>query len=218
MGSRVSVAPTTRYARSDGAHIAYHTLGDGPLDLLELPNGMYFSIEDTFDEPRWERFERALASFARVIRFDFRGIGMSDPFDPADPPSVGQWVRDGGQKYFLKSVTASDSVRMDRKRRPCRPIHKLKSFSRLTVWGGVGLPSQSSANVLANRRPGSTSASYRCNSHELHWCATAACDLLYFGDPAASLPSHARTDGNASTNASVKTAAKMRSKDISIYK
>jgi class 3 adenylate cyclase/pimeloyl-ACP methyl ester carboxylesterase len=94
MGSRVSVAPTTRYARSDGAHIAYHTLGDGPLDLLELPNGMYFSIEDTFDEPRWERFERGLASFARVIRFDFRGIGMSDPFDPADPPSVGQWVRD----------------------------------------------------------------------------------------------------------------------------
>jgi class 3 adenylate cyclase len=90
----MSDVPETRYARSGDAHIAYHTLGDGPIDVLEVPSGMYFSIEDTFDEPHWERFERSLAGFCRLVRYDFRGIGMSDPFDPSNPPTIEQSVAD----------------------------------------------------------------------------------------------------------------------------
>ena len=37
------------------------------------------SIESAYDEPRWEGYLAALSSFARLIRFDPRGIGLSDP-------------------------------------------------------------------------------------------------------------------------------------------
>jgi class 3 adenylate cyclase len=38
--------------------------------------------------------QQRLASFARVIQFDARGIGLSDPVSPADPPTLEQWVAD----------------------------------------------------------------------------------------------------------------------------
>jgi pimeloyl-ACP methyl ester carboxylesterase len=84
----MSTAPETLYARSGDAHIAYHVLGDGPIDVLEMPSGILLSIEDAFDEPHWERFERRLAGFCRLIRYDFRGVGMSDPLDRSDPPTL----------------------------------------------------------------------------------------------------------------------------------
>jgi class 3 adenylate cyclase len=50
---------------------------------------------DTMDhEPRLARAMRRLASFARVLRFDRRGIGLSDPVSPNDPPTLEQWVAD----------------------------------------------------------------------------------------------------------------------------
>ena len=85
----------TRYATSlDGTHIGYQVIGDGPLDLLEFPYGTTFSIDASEDEPHWSRFEERLASFARLIRFDFRGVGLSDPFSPDSPPSIEDWMQD----------------------------------------------------------------------------------------------------------------------------
>ena len=85
----------TRYATSlDGTHIGYQVVGDGPLDLLEFPYGTTFSIDASEDEPHWSRFEERLASFSRLIRFDFRGVGLSDPFSPESPPSVEDWMQD----------------------------------------------------------------------------------------------------------------------------
>ncbi|HUI02965.1 MAG TPA: adenylate/guanylate cyclase domain-containing protein [Acidimicrobiales bacterium] len=72
--------PEVRYAKApDGAHLAFVVLGSGPVDLIEVGNGTNMSIEAAWDEPRWEGFLTALGSFARVIRFDPRGIGLSDP-------------------------------------------------------------------------------------------------------------------------------------------
>ncbi|BBX96570.1 cyclase [Mycobacterium lacus] len=56
--------------------IAYQVLGDGPTDLLVLP-GPFVPIDSIDDEPSLHRFHRRLASFARVIRFDHRGVGLS---------------------------------------------------------------------------------------------------------------------------------------------
>ena len=56
--------------------IAYQVLGDGPTDLLVLP-GPFVPIDSIDDEPSMYRFHRRLASFSRVIRFDYRGIGLS---------------------------------------------------------------------------------------------------------------------------------------------
>jgi class 3 adenylate cyclase len=83
----------TRYARSGDAHIAYHVLGDGPLDLLYLSSGT-ISIDSIDEEPGFARFHRDLASFSRLIRMDLRGVGLSDPIDPSVPPSLEQWVGD----------------------------------------------------------------------------------------------------------------------------
>jgi class 3 adenylate cyclase len=72
-------SPEVRYARTpDGVHIAYQILGNGPVDVLMTS---YFNISiDAFErEPRFAHFTHRLSSFARVIRFDTRGIGLSDP-------------------------------------------------------------------------------------------------------------------------------------------
>jgi pimeloyl-ACP methyl ester carboxylesterase len=70
-----------RYAQSGDLNVAYRVLGTGPLDLVWVPN--WVSNVDWIDEPIFERFFQRLASFARVIVFDRRGTGLSDPSDGA---------------------------------------------------------------------------------------------------------------------------------------
>ncbi len=75
---RVAVGPQTRYARSGDLHIAYQVVGDGPIDLVYVPSWIS-QIEHNWDEPRVARYFRRLASFSRLIMFDRRGSGLSDP-------------------------------------------------------------------------------------------------------------------------------------------
>jgi pimeloyl-ACP methyl ester carboxylesterase len=74
----VADIPETRYARSGDVSIAYQVLGDGPLDLVFAP-GFVSNIELGWSLPGRGEFLRGLAEFARVIQFDKRGTGMSDP-------------------------------------------------------------------------------------------------------------------------------------------
>lgn len=77
-------APDVGYAKTpDGAHLAFAVLGDGPIDLVEVGNGTNMSVEAAQDEPRWQGYVDAMAGFARFIRFDPRGIGLSDPLGSA---------------------------------------------------------------------------------------------------------------------------------------
>jgi class 3 adenylate cyclase/pimeloyl-ACP methyl ester carboxylesterase len=75
--------PETRYARTvDGVHIAYQIVGDGPIDFVYV--GPWAThIEYRWELPRYASYLRRLASFSRLILFDKRGSGMSDPV-PAD--------------------------------------------------------------------------------------------------------------------------------------
>jgi class 3 adenylate cyclase len=70
--------PETKYARSGELHIAYQVVGDGPIDLVWVP-GWISNIDHYWTEPAVERYFQRLASFARVILFDRRGTGVSDP-------------------------------------------------------------------------------------------------------------------------------------------
>ena len=70
--------PETRYARSGDASIAYQTIGEGPVDLVYVP-GWVSNVDAMWDEPSYARFLARLASFARLIVFDKRGTGLSDP-------------------------------------------------------------------------------------------------------------------------------------------
>src|SRR5271154_101878 len=71
------MAPTTRYARSDNASVAYQVIGEGELDLLFLP-GWISQVEQLWEAPAVRRFLERLAAFTRLILFDRRGSGLSD--------------------------------------------------------------------------------------------------------------------------------------------
>jgi class 3 adenylate cyclase len=73
-----SATPETRYARSGDVNIAYQVVGDGPFDLVYVP-GWISNVELMWEEPNHARLLRRLASFSRLILFDKRGTGMSDP-------------------------------------------------------------------------------------------------------------------------------------------
>ena len=70
--------PETRYAKSGDIHIAYQVTGDGPIDLVYVPTWTSH-VEHLWEEPRVAGFFERLASFSRLILFDRRGVGLSDP-------------------------------------------------------------------------------------------------------------------------------------------
>jgi class 3 adenylate cyclase len=85
----VTGGPETRYAPSEeGTHVAYQIIGDGPLDLVTVGYGNNISIDMRDEESHVRRFEERLASFSRLIRFDPRGIGLSDAVSPGVGPGI----------------------------------------------------------------------------------------------------------------------------------
>ena len=73
--------------------IAYQVFGDGPVDLVVLP-GPFIPVDSIDDEPSLYRFHRRLASFARVIRFDQRGMGLSSRAPSVDLMGPRSWAED----------------------------------------------------------------------------------------------------------------------------
>ena len=71
--------PVARYAKSGDLHIAYIVEGDGPIDLMWIPPWIS-QVEYLWSERSLERFMHRITSFARLITFDRRGSGLSDPF------------------------------------------------------------------------------------------------------------------------------------------
>ncbi|HEY3050664.1 MAG TPA: adenylate/guanylate cyclase domain-containing protein [Gaiellaceae bacterium] len=66
-----------RYAKNGGTSIAYHVVGDGPMDLVFVPD--YVSnLVYAWESPHWRSFYERLAQSFRLILFDKRGTGLSD--------------------------------------------------------------------------------------------------------------------------------------------
>src|SRR5439155_8411648 len=72
----VSTPPETRYATSGDVQVAYQAFGSGP-ELVWIP-GWVSQLDLYWEEPSLVRFLRRLASFAHVVVFDRRGLGLSD--------------------------------------------------------------------------------------------------------------------------------------------
>jgi class 3 adenylate cyclase len=79
-----AVQDSVSYARSDGLHIAYQVVGDGPVDLAVVQPWVV-SFEHSWDVPPIAAFFERLTRFSRLILFDKRGTGLSD-----QPPAGGQ--------------------------------------------------------------------------------------------------------------------------------
>jgi class 3 adenylate cyclase len=73
--------------------IAYQVLGEGPVDLVLLV-GPSIPIDAIDSEPSLYRFYRRLASFSRVIRFDFRGMGLSSRVPSLEMIGPKFWAED----------------------------------------------------------------------------------------------------------------------------
>ena len=69
--------PEIRFTKSGDVHIAYQVVGDGPIDLVYIPDWLS-NLELQWDEPIHARFLERLASFSRLLLFDKRGMGLSD--------------------------------------------------------------------------------------------------------------------------------------------
>jgi len=76
-----AVQPETRYARLEGDRVAYRVLGEGPPELV-MTAGNYSHVDMVWEDPGIALFLRTLASFSRLIVFDRRGTGASDPLPP----------------------------------------------------------------------------------------------------------------------------------------
>ena len=83
--------PKTKYAKSGGASIAYQVVGDGPFDLVMVP-GFVSHVEASWDFPGARRFFNRLGSFSRLILYDKRGTGLSDPV--SEVPNTEERVAD----------------------------------------------------------------------------------------------------------------------------
>ncbi|MGZ4689032.1 MAG: adenylate/guanylate cyclase domain-containing protein [Acidimicrobiia bacterium] len=94
-----------QYADSNGAFVAYQVVGEGPRDLIVIMDG-FVPIDTMDDEPRMARCMGRLNTFARLIRFDRRGVGLSDPVSPSAPPTLEQWVED--------AITVLDAAESER--------------------------------------------------------------------------------------------------------
>jgi class 3 adenylate cyclase len=69
--------PDIRYARSADVSIAYQELGEGPLDLVVV-RGSLAHLDSVWEQPLFADHVQKLASFAHVLLFDKRGMGLSD--------------------------------------------------------------------------------------------------------------------------------------------
>jgi class 3 adenylate cyclase len=83
----------TRYARSGDVSIAYQVVGEGPFDLVYVP-GWVSNVELMWDEPDYAAFLERLASFSRLIIFDKRGTGLSDPVPLDQLPTLEERMDD----------------------------------------------------------------------------------------------------------------------------
>ncbi|MGK7871070.1 alpha/beta fold hydrolase [Falsiroseomonas sp. E2-1-a20] len=81
----------TRYARSGDVHLAYQVVGQGSLDLVYVP-GFINNLDLQWEDPGYARLLSRLAAFSRLILFDKRGTGLSDPV--LEPPTLEQRMDD----------------------------------------------------------------------------------------------------------------------------
>ncbi len=83
--------PETQYARLGDLNLAYQVVGEGPPDILLLDQ-WFGHVEAQWDVAPVAEFRERLASFGRLIMFDKRGTGLSDPTRPPHcPPLRSSW-------------------------------------------------------------------------------------------------------------------------------
>ena len=82
-----------QYAKNGDVHLAYRVVGEGDLDIVWVP-GWVWDIEMAWEVPGIGGFLKELASLGRLIMFDKRGTGQSDPVVAGRYPTFDERVDD----------------------------------------------------------------------------------------------------------------------------
>jgi pimeloyl-ACP methyl ester carboxylesterase len=130
------VQPQTKYARLGGDRIAYQVLGDGPRDLVVTP-GSFGHVDIIWEDTGMVLFFQTLASFSRLILFDRRGTGASDPL-PLD--SLPPW-----ESYADDLAAVLDEVGSQR-----AALLAMLEAGPLALFFASTRPERTSALILAN--------------------------------------------------------------------
>jgi len=130
------VLPETKYARLGGDRIAYQVVGDGPPDLV-VTLFSFGHIDIAWEDPGFALFLRTLASFCRVIVFDRRGTGASDPLPQGSLPP---W-----ESYGEDLVAVLDEVSSEQ-----TAIMAQLDASPMAIFFAGTRPERTSALILAN--------------------------------------------------------------------
>ncbi len=100
----MSNIPVTRYAQNGDMHVAFQVVGQGERDLLFIDSWTHH-VEAVWDFPDFARFLRRLGSLGRLIHFDRRGTGLSDPVAMEHLPDLETQV---GDALAVLDVAESD--------------------------------------------------------------------------------------------------------------
>jgi pimeloyl-ACP methyl ester carboxylesterase/class 3 adenylate cyclase len=84
-------SPPTHYANSGDVSIAYQVVGGGPIDVV-LILGFATHLELQWESAAFAEFFERISSFSRLIIFDKRGTGLSDP--ASEVPTLEQRIDD----------------------------------------------------------------------------------------------------------------------------
>jgi DNA-binding winged helix-turn-helix (wHTH) protein/pimeloyl-ACP methyl ester carboxylesterase len=101
-----------QFVRSGDVHIAWRTLGEGPVDILFVP-GFVSHLDIRYRIAPVARFDARLSEMGRLIVFDKRGVGLSDRI--GYPPTLEHTVDDmravldaaGAERAVLLGVSES---------------------------------------------------------------------------------------------------------------
>ncbi len=152
----------TRYARSGDVHIAYRTFGSGGVDVV-VAEQWFSNVEIEREVRPLARFNDRLAAFARVIRFDKRGVGLSDPVPATALPTLEEWMDDlravlddiGSEKVSIVTAMAGAFLACVFAATYPERVHGLvliDGFARLSRGKGYpwGLTEEQSRDIIHN--------------------------------------------------------------------
>jgi class 3 adenylate cyclase len=93
VGTLRAMIPETQYARLGDLHIAYQVLGEGPPDILLLDQ-WFGHLDAQWDVAPLAELRERLAALGRLIMFDKRGTGLSDPIPTSSLPTLEEFMAD----------------------------------------------------------------------------------------------------------------------------
>lgn len=99
--------PVTQYVKTPGGYVAYQVFGEGPIDIVFITNWCT-NLDVMWEEPSLARYFNRLATLGRVICFDKRGTGVSDPVPLSRLPTLEEWMDDA--REVMDTVESKQAV------------------------------------------------------------------------------------------------------------